>query len=318
MYANPFRFFLSVSIIYFLMNSLFNYFEEDDSIVYNENGSISEISKAFSQAKNDALFTVDSIQDENKKLEEEKTEYEYIAEKDIDTLNRLARITKKYNLFSDFYEVTKIESPSKALDSLKYEHSLVNRWIYERKQVVDRIDKNPLKFIYFLANKIPFFLFFFAPIFSLFLLLIYFKWYSFKEIETKVENSSNKTVVYLTQKIPIVAFVLKYLLIIFMWLFYVKRKINYMEHVVFIFHIFTFVFVLLLICIIPDYYIGDSLCTSISLVLIGPFYFYKALRNFYKENRFLTIFKFFVLNIVFLILGLITGILFAIITAVTY
>tara|TARA_R110002020_G_scaffold306018_3_gene521992 strand:- start:707 stop:1609 length:903 start_codon:yes stop_codon:yes gene_type:complete len=300
------------------MNGLFNYLEEDDSMVYNQNGSISQIAKAFNQAKNDATFIVDSIQDQNKKLEVQKADYEYISEKDIDTLNKIAGISRKYNLFSDFYEVTKIESPSRALDSLKYKHSLVNRWIYERKQVVQRIDENPVKFLYFLTNKIPFFLFFFAPIFSLFLLLIYFKWRSFSEIESKVENSSNGIIIYLTQKLSFVGVILKYIIILLMWLFYVKRNINYMEHVVFIFHIFTFVFVLLLICILPDYYLGDSLFTSISIVLIGPFYFYKALRNFYKENRFLTIFKFFILNIVFLILGLVTGILFAIITAATY
>jgi len=100
--------------------------------------------------------------------------------------------------------------------------------------------------------------------------------------------------------------------------FVVKRKYNYMEHVIFIFHIFTFLFLVLLILLIPEFLIGSEVLSGIFILVIAPFYFYKALRNFYQESRLRTIFKFFILNNVFLLLGLIVGSVFFMLTAALY
>ena len=91
-----------------------------------------------------------------------------------------------------------------------------------------------------------------------------------------------------------------------------------MEHVIFIFHIFTFLFLVLLILLIPEFLIGSEVLSGIFILVIAPFYFYKALRNFYQESRLRTIFKFFILNNVFLLLGLIVGSVFFMLTAALY
>ena len=74
----------------------------------------------------------------------------------------------------------------------------------------------------------------------------------------------------------------------------------------------------LLITLLPDLLLGNDVFQAILFGLIGPFYFYKALRNFYKDNRLITIVKFVFLNIVFWIGASITAAIFFIITAATY
>lgn len=91
-----------------------------------------------------------------------------------------------------------------------------------------------------------------------------------------------------------------------------------MEHLVFIFHILSFVFLAILICLIPDLIFGTDAFMGITLSFIGPFYFYKALRNFYKQSRLITIIKFVLLNIVFFISATIAATIFFTLTAATY
>ena len=92
-----------------------------------------------------------------------------------------------------------------------------------------------------------------------------------------------------------------------------------MEHLVFIFHIFSWIFVVLLICLIPDKLLPTSgLLAGIILFLIGPFYFYKALRNFYDQSRTITVIKFVFLNIVFLIGTSFFALIFFTLTATFY
>ena len=124
---------------------------------------------------------------------------------------------------------------------------------------------------------------------------------------------------YMLSKTPFFLFFFAPFYAIFFWLIYSKKRANYMEHLVFIFHIFSWIFVVLLISLIPDLLISDeSIIASIILTLIGPFYFYKALRNFYKQNRVITIIKFVFLNVVFFISTSIFALIFFALTAAFY
>ncbi|MAY23384.1 MAG: hypothetical protein CMC74_11440 [Flavobacteriaceae bacterium] len=123
---------------------------------------------------------------------------------------------------------------------------------------------------------------------------------------------------YLLGKIPFFLFFFAPFFAVFFSLIYFRKGHTYMEHLVFIFHIFGFVFLGMLICLLPDLLLGDDIFTGILLLFIGPFYFYKALRNFYQQNRIITILKFLLLNIIFNIGIFIVAILFFGITAATY
>ncbi|WP_168421776.1 DUF3667 domain-containing protein [Candidatus Ulvibacter alkanivorans] len=283
-YANPFRFFLSVSIIYFILNGLIstfipsetpvNFNKSNDSVVtysYGEDTYDLEGQKITEDANK--AISADSIDPASVAVENDTTEKEldYISEKDLDTLSAGERITRRIILYNDFYKKHEVNDASTALKSLNHENTWFNRWLYQKTDVIDRIKNNPIKFANYLAAKIPFFLFFFTPFFAL-----------------------------------------------FFWLLYSRKRYSYIEHMIFIFHIFSFLFLAMLLCLLPDLLIGEDVLMGITLMLIGPFYFYKALRNFYKQGRFVTLIKFVFLNIIFWCSASIAAILFFAITAAVY
>tara|TARA_R110001632_G_scaffold89396_4_gene192733 strand:- start:268 stop:1437 length:1170 start_codon:yes stop_codon:yes gene_type:complete len=297
-YANPFRFFLSASIFYFIILGALSFFNEGNSNLFTDNGGVSNginvtdsipnidqiklppvLGKEMEDKLNKDIKKVVTEYNEDTREARAKKDsivneytYEYMSEKELEDKDYISKVANKVKLFSDFYRTTKISNTKKALDSLKYSHSKTNIWLYEKNEVYERVEKNPVRFAQYLASKTPFFLFFFAPLFAL-----------------------------------------------FFWLIYSKKKFNYMEHLVFIFHIFSWVFVILLICLPIDSLLPTSnLLAGILLGLIGPFYFYKALRNFYKQKRFKTIIKFVFLNVVFMISTSLFALVFFALTAAFY
>ena len=304
-YANPFRFFLSVSIIYFLLSGIISSFSATDNR-FSKNGDGPNL-ELGPTGDNIRIFTtptdtvsynsilrakgipVDSIPGlENipnpkevdslielfnplfKKKDTIQT-YDYISEEHLDTLHWVPRILTRFELYIDFYKTTNIKDPLKALDSLKHDNTKYNRWMYAKNEGIDQVRENPSDFFNYLIEKTPFFVFFFTPFYAL-----------------------------------------------FFWLIYSKKKYTYMEHMILIFHIFSFIFLVMLIIIVPDILLGNEILGGILFGIIGPFYFYKALRNFYKQNRLITIIKFIFLNIVFWVSATISGLIFFAITAAMY
>ncbi len=260
-YANPFRFFLSVSIIYFILQGFSSNFNTS-----NNNFSAKIDGNPSTITNTDSLKTkIDSI------LKKNNLETRYLSDVDLDTIQWSTRTIKRFYIYREFYNNTKIKNPKIALDSLKHQKTSLNKWIYNKNNAIDRALENPFGFAQYLMTKIPFFLFFFAPFFAF-----------------------------------------------FFWIFYSTKNYNYMEHLIFIFHIFSFVFLLLLICFIPDLILNDGIFAGITITFIGPFYFYKALRNFYKQRRLMTLFKFVLLNITFFIGSTIAALLFFSISAAIY
>ena len=309
-YANPFRFFLSVSIIYFILQSLIATFTGSNNLMgdFNDPDSdgivkFTDPSKALDNLSERDSITIDSVFRANNipadslwnqkakysneeadsilksyipflpkdKEKDEAHTYERISEEQLDTMQRGNRIFSRFELYWDFYKTTQIKSSERALDSLQHNNSTYNRWAYNKVQALERIQENPSAFVYYLIEKTPFFVFFFTPVYAL-----------------------------------------------FFWLIYSKKKYTYMEHMIFIFHIFSFVFLASMICLIPDTILDMNLFSGIVFSIIGPFYFYKALRNFYQQNRIITILKFIFLNIVFWISSTLFATLFFLITAAMY
>ena len=290
-YANPFRFFLSVSIIYFIiqgfstnlgvnndLNSIkFN--GESINTTTNLDSILNQIPKTEEEAlkldslKNglDSIVRVNNINTSPKK-EKKDTKTKYLSEAELDSIRWDNRIVERLVLYRNFYKNTKIKNSETALDSLNHPKTGRNKWLYSKNNSIERVVENPWGFASYLMNKIPFFLFFFAPIFALFFLILYS-----------------------------------------------MKKNNYMEHLVFIFHIFSFVFLISLIVFIPDLLLGNNgILLGLALTFIGPFYFYKALRNFYKQSRLITFFKFVILNFIFFVGSTISALLFFSVSAAIY
>lgn len=298
-YANPFRFYLSVSIIYFIVQGLIASLggggpfqikpssNSNDAInpkveIPNLNVLDSLPPEATFVAKQ---FQADSLAKKygypnNKQLDsiiksaakkDTIQSYDFIAEDSLQQMNWGDRVIERFSLYRDFYKTTKIKDPLEALDSLKHPNNQYNRWAYQKNEAIEQIEENPTDFIRYLLDKTPFFLFFFTPIYAL-----------------------------------------------FFWLIYSKKKHTYMEHMIFIFHIFSFVFLAMLIFLIPDTILDTEIFNGILFGLIGPFYLYKAMRNFYKNNRIVTILKFVFLNIVFWLSASLGAVLFFAVSAALY
>lgn len=289
-YANPFRFFLSVSIIYFLAQGLALSFSSSSTI--NKKNSSSQISSAdYKEMKKELKYefgtnkgilkkidtiapipdSLRAVKQEEGSTKKDKKEPDYFTQEELDTTGLVRATLYKLGTFLEFYKKTKIKNPEVALDSLKYRKTKTNIWLYKKYGVAKKIEENPLEFFTYLMNKTPFFLFFFAPVFAL-----------------------------------------------FFWLLYYYKKHTYMEHLVFIFHIFSFTFLVLFIRLIIESITGTDVLTAVIFGIIGPFYFYKALRNFYQEGRLVTIVKFMFLNLVFLFGASLAASFFVLATAAFY
>ncbi|MEH6765266.1 MAG: DUF3667 domain-containing protein [Aequorivita antarctica] len=254
-YANPFRFFLSVSIVYFLLNSLINVINPSIDEDLNLSSKIMDNAGLDSLQQNIKMTTVDAIRfADSVEMQKPKKPLKYLSEKELDTMNFIKSYTERFSLYNSFYKKNKIKNAVTAIDSMHHRNTSFNRWVYSKNMTVEKIKENPNDFINYVISKIPFFLFFFTPFFAL-----------------------------------------------FFWLIYSRKKYTYMEHMVFIFHIFSFIFLAMLLFIIPDFIIGSKFFLGCLFMFIGPFYFYKALRNFYHQSRVLTLIKFVFLNTVFVI-----------------
>ncbi len=121
-----------------------------------------------------------------------------------------------------------------------------------------------------------------------------------------IKNNPKVFLDYLISKSPFIIFFYLPVFALIIWLFYCYKPINYMEHLVFTFHVQRTFFVFLLIGYILDQMLKSEICMATAL-LTFLFYLYKALRNFYKEKRFVTIVKFLALNFIFLTLAIIAA-----------
>ena len=144
----------------------------------------------------------------------------------------------------------------------------------------------------------------------------------YKNIELKEKYHSNgrAIIVALINKfihlLPQMLFVLLPLFALILKLVYIRRKqFYYVDHVIFTIHLYVFIFLVMLVTfgisklknLLHWNWLGYLV---LILVLSIFFYFYKALRNFYKQRRAKTILKYFILLLLFLLTAIFTFVLF--------
>lgn len=288
-YANPFRFFLTVSIVFFLLLQIALQFTEtpDIKITPKQSNSglfnISLDSTATTTDRKELIKIMKQQQDSlsvnqnafqklamNKAIEAMEKDTlaisigkEHLTQEEIDRSNFLTIYFDQIEDYGDYQSDHPNSSIDEALTNLGHRLEPKNISRFKKAQKLKAYESNPLEMVNLILPKIPLFLFFFAPALSL-----------------------------------------------FFWLLYARGKWNYMEHMVFNFHLLTFIFLMLYLIVAEASIIGTSYIAIIFFTIIGPFYLYKALRKFYQQNRFKTILKFLFINFVFLVLLLISSSLF--------
>ncbi|HLW33791.1 MAG TPA: DUF3667 domain-containing protein [Aequorivita sp.] len=269
-YANPFRFFLSVSIIFFLMNGLLGTISnsERNQFLNLNTKSPNEVPLDSLLAHSPEQFTAMSKQDSLMTIQLGIPLY--FSEKTLDSLSFLEGYSKRSSLYMLYAYHHNTQNSRTALEKLRHADTFINNWLYSRSITWNKILKDPNAFIGYMISKIPFFLFFFTPFYA-----------------------------------------------VFFWLLYSKKKYTYMEHMIFIFHIFSFIFLAMLIFLVPDYYLDDFFA-QLFFFLIGPIYFYLALRKFYGQGKLLTLIKFVLLSFIFNIGFFVATMLFVAASAAIY
>lgn len=273
-YANPYRFYLSASIIFFLLWT----FPQDLESIQTPNVVIPSEEES---ARIDSLLTIerannpalDSILTKNKTAKaliekginkkkeesEEKTDV-YLPETQLDTMSFFNRMIRKVTVFSSHYEETEDKNADAALESLNYSNTTLNHWLYKKTVDTHEFVKNPGLFLSYFFSKLPFIIFFYLPVFALFI-----------------------------------------------WLLYLRRPFTYMEHLIFTFHNQTTWFVMFGLVLILEWIFQVEWIKGF-VVLLFLFYLYKAFRRFYGQGRVKTILKFIIINIIFFTLAIVATI----------
>jgi hypothetical protein len=135
----------------------------------------------------------------------------------------------------------------------------------------------------------------------------------YKNIELKEKYGSDTQMILAAlinkfmHSLPQMLFVLLPLFALILKLLYVRRKqFYYVDHIIFTIHLYIFVFLSMLVTFgigkLKSLLHWDWLnFLTVLFVLAMFFYFYKALRNFYKQRRAKTIVKYIILLLLFLI-----------------
>lgn len=116
------------------------------------------------------------------------------------------------------------------------------------------------------------------------------------------KNYGGQFVDRVLSRVSVALFFLLPLFTLMVTFIYIRRKYNYTENLVFVFHVQTVFFLLLLIFLIVNKITGSDIGTGIFL-LTFMIYLYLAMRKFYEQGWFKTLIKYIILNAAFIIIA---------------
>lgn len=168
-YANPYKFYLSVSIIFFLM---WGYLPNNDTAVPVRLNAEKTIEETAEESAGAEAILPDSIADDEKEKELQDL---YLSEAELDSMELKSRLLRKMQIFYSKFQESKITEPGIALAELDYQPTRFNRWLYKKMVDTEEFSSHPEVFWNYISGKLPFIIFFFLPFFTLFIWLLYFR-----------------------------------------------------------------------------------------------------------------------------------------------
>ncbi|MGB3149061.1 MAG: DUF3667 domain-containing protein [Maribacter sp.] len=271
-YTNPFRFLLSLAIIYFLLMGI--------------SGDFEQLNRLGSKSSNmDLLFDINDNVFDNIYLGNDEEANKLIA--DLDSLNIPENIVEKARIKDSMI----MSNPKKYLESIN-DGSFFSRHL-DKQRVFSTIIQKDTLFSYGEART------------KYDIVSTYENKLAFNSAKSilKARQQPGGFVNSMISKLPFTTFFFLPVFAIFVWLIYIRKKYTYTDHLIFSFHNQSLLFILLIISSLIDSLFG--IASSGIFLLIFGFYLYKAMRNFYGQGRFKTIVKYIFLNTIFVILALI-------------
>lgn len=179
-YANPFRFFLSAAIIYAFVFSFTRDFSELDLAMEDQNLR----NLAINDKNTDSLFvTGEEKPDIGSIIASNIQKSDIITlknpRKTFDSINRITSLTNRFVYKAGFFERgmnnRHFYSYQKALDTLKTKSSFENKLSFNVARSIFKIERQPGTFVNTLISRIPFMIFFFLPVFAVFIWILYLR-----------------------------------------------------------------------------------------------------------------------------------------------
>jgi len=265
-YTNPFRFYITISVIFFLIIGVskninkyrgFNSDSSEDEKTVNvnytkdkKNDKLDSLTRKINNDLKNGWIQLDSTK--------RKDIIDNIIENAIDHKDKNAVFfgtDSKFDKYLQFYKKYPKTNIDDALDSLKQEKNFINRFTYDRvTQVHNSIYKaeNQDEFLGKLLSYGSLSLFIFLPLFTISLSILY-----------------------------------------------LRKRFSYVKHLIFVFHTQTALFILLTIFFfIRIFNLKPEIWIFISIFLI---YLFVAIKVFYQEKIFKTFVKFCLLNFFYII-----------------
>lgn len=176
-YANPYRFYLSASIIFFLVWSIPRDFEGVQTTPEPEEAAVMDSILNRERAQNPELDSIllsriPPISDTTSSKEKKVV---YYSEEELDTLSFVNRTSKKLEMFFNYYERTEKKDIDEALEELNYSNTRFNHWLYKKTVDAHVFLNEPGVFLSYFVSKLPFIIFFYLPVFALFIWLLYLR-----------------------------------------------------------------------------------------------------------------------------------------------
>ncbi len=275
-YTNPFRFLLSLAIIYFLALNFSGNYQKLDKYGASNNGS-------WIQKKKDGGLKITFNNNKTKKEESEINAaldsldiVAAIAQADsvilsnpkkhlieLNRKNSWQNFSGKREFFSLIFENDSIREYEALINKFEMPDTRTNRYAFRSAEGIERLKKQPGSFASSMISKLPFAVFFFLPVFTLFI-----------------------------------------------WLIYIRKKYTYTDHLIFSFHIQSLLFILLIISFVIDAIFDVE--SSLVFIIIFGIYLFVAIKKFYHQGLFKTLLKFLFLNLAFFMLALFTLMIFLI------
>lgn len=276
-YSNPFQFYITVSIFFFIVIGLLGKYDEFKELTDGKAQKASQLNMVkFSPDTNtkelDSLRQVGVKQVENvlKNTNMDSTAIKEISKEmnkmKLDSLRKqsnmevdLGDATTKIKKMANFQKENPKLGIDKALDSLKYEKNFGNRFVYRKAGVINSFRTDPEQafndFGQELISYASISIFIFLPIFTLFLKMLY-----------------------------------------------IRRSYTYVEHLIFIFHTQTVFFILLTIFVLLEFAFVSEHIGAIFTVLF-LIYLLIAMKRFYQQGIIKTFIKFIILNQIYMLLA---------------
>ncbi|ARV07416.1 hypothetical protein BTO04_12265 [Polaribacter sp. SA4-10] len=285
-YSNPFRFYLTVSILFFLILGLSKSIDKFKEL---KNGTEKKQSRVISFETDDVFKAVDidSLKKTvNKELKNSRIPLDAVKRKEIvgkvieEAEDSTKKVPKnKINFGSlqiqDYLKFQKKHPKiniDEALDSLQKNKTFLNRFIYSRAKVINSLideAESQEQFISQLLSYGSVALFVFLPFFTLFLKL-----------------------------------------------FYIRRKYTYVDHLVFVFHTQTVFFMLLSIYFLVELFGAKPQLWVFTILFL--MYLLIAMHKFYQQGYFKTLIKFILLNLTYLLISIIGAVIVGLISFALY